>query len=79
MKKGIVLSLSIIVGIVFMLFQVARAASQTDCPACDSFGIQRPQEKKPAPAFTLKGMDGNPVSLTDVKGKPALVVFWATW
>jgi cytochrome c-type biogenesis protein len=34
---------------------------------------------KPAPAFALKDLDGNPVSLADLKGKPVLVTFWATW
>ncbi len=33
----------------------------------------------PAPAFTLKGMDGKVVSLNDLKGKTVVVDFWATW
>jgi len=32
-----------------------------------------------APAFTLKTLDGNPVSLADFKGHPVLISFWATW
>jgi cytochrome oxidase Cu insertion factor (SCO1/SenC/PrrC family) len=84
MKKRIVLSLSIMIGMTIMLIpclQVVRAASpsQPECPSCDSFGIQRYQEKKEAPAFSLKGLDGNHVSLSDSKGKPVLIVFWATW
>jgi cytochrome oxidase Cu insertion factor (SCO1/SenC/PrrC family) len=84
MKKRIVLSLSIMIGMTLMLtpcLQVVRAASpsQPECPSCSSFGVQRPQEKKQAPAFSLKGLDGNPVSLSDFKGKPVLIVFWATW
>ncbi len=84
MKKRIVLSLSIVIGMTTMLIlclQVARAASpsQPECPSCDSFGIQRSQEKKESPAFSLKGLDGKQVSLSDFKGKPVLVVFWATW
>jgi peroxiredoxin len=31
---------------------------------------------KPAPAFTLKGLDGNSVSLADYRGKPVLINFW---
>jgi len=62
-------------------FQAVRAASpsQPECPSCSSFGIQRSQEKKQAPAFSLKGLDGNLVSLIDFRGKPVLVTFWATW
>jgi cytochrome oxidase Cu insertion factor (SCO1/SenC/PrrC family) len=84
MKKRIVLSLSIVIGITIILIlclQVVRAASpsQPEYPSCGSFGIQRFQEKKEAPAFSLKGLDGKQVSLSDFKGKPVLIVFWATW
>jgi cytochrome c-type biogenesis protein len=37
------------------------------------------QVGKPAPAFTLKDIDGHPVSLSGLKGKPVLINFWATW
>jgi thiol-disulfide isomerase/thioredoxin len=34
---------------------------------------------KTAPAFTLKDMNGTPVSLASLKGKVVIVDFWATW
>jgi len=34
---------------------------------------------QPAPVFTLKDVDGNVVSLKDLKGKTVIVDFWATW
>ena len=34
---------------------------------------------KVAPAFTLVALDGRKVSLSDYKGRPVLVNFWATW
>ncbi|MDQ2833819.1 MAG: TlpA family protein disulfide reductase [Acidobacteriota bacterium] len=34
---------------------------------------------KVAPGFTLVGLDGKKVSLSDYKGRPVLVNFWATW
>jgi len=84
MKKRIVLAVSVLIGMTIMLFsclQVVRAASpsQPECPSCDSFGIQRSAERKEAPAFSLKGLDGKQVSLSDFKGKPVFIVFWATW
>jgi peroxiredoxin len=34
---------------------------------------------KVAPDFALEGPDGNPISLSDFKGKYVLVDFWASW
>jgi peroxiredoxin len=84
MKKRIVLLLSIMTGIATLLIpflQVGRAASssQPECPSCNSFGIQRFQEKKEAPAFSLKSLDGKQIALNDFRGKPVLITFWATW
>ncbi len=61
--------------------QGARAASpsQPECPSCNSFGVQRLPKKKEAPAFSLKRLDGKEVSISDFRGKPVLIVFWATW
>jgi cytochrome c biogenesis protein CcmG/thiol:disulfide interchange protein DsbE len=36
-------------------------------------------QRQAAPNFTLKDADGNPVRLTDYRGKVVLVNFWATW
>ncbi len=33
----------------------------------------------PAPDFTVTDMNGNKVKLSDYKGKPVVVNFWATW
>ena len=84
MKGKILFLMSIVMGIATLLIpflQVGRAASpsQPECPSCNSFGIQRFQEKKEAPAFSLKNLDGKPISLSDFKGKPVLITFWATW
>ena len=37
------------------------------------------QAGKPAPSFTLTDIDGHRISLSDLKGKPVLINFWATW
>jgi cytochrome c biogenesis protein CcmG/thiol:disulfide interchange protein DsbE len=36
-------------------------------------------EGDPAPDFTLLDLDGNAVSLSDFRGQPVVVNFWATW
>src|SRR5437588_1816601 len=37
------------------------------------------QVGEPAPAFALTDIDGRRVSLAQLKGKPVLISFWATW
>ena len=34
---------------------------------------------KAAPDFTLQNLEGQSISLNDLKGKPVLINFWATW
>jgi cytochrome oxidase Cu insertion factor (SCO1/SenC/PrrC family) len=33
----------------------------------------------PPPPFTLDGLDGKRVSPAELRGRPALLYFWATW
>ncbi len=47
--------------------------------ALDSFGVQQPQVRKPAPNFSLTGLGGEKVSLTDFRGQLVMLHFWATW
>ena len=37
------------------------------------------RENEPVPDFTLNTLDGQPVRLTDLRGKPVLINFWASW
>ena len=36
-------------------------------------------ERRPAPGFVLKALDGRPVSLMDFRGRALVLSFWATW
>jgi thiol-disulfide isomerase/thioredoxin len=47
-------------------------------PAADDTGMPH-MLGKVAPGFTLATLDGKKVSLSDFKGRPVLVNFWATW
>ncbi|MEM6792715.1 MAG: TlpA disulfide reductase family protein [Acidobacteriota bacterium] len=38
-----------------------------------------PSLPEAAPAFTLKTLEGQPVSLADFKGRTVVLNFWATW
>jgi len=85
MKKGLLFSfLLMMIGVDVFFISILQAegappAVREDCPSCSSFGVQRFPEKKEAPPFSLKALDGKTVSLSDFKGKPVLLVFWATW
>ena len=52
------------------------AAAAPDFAALD---IQRYDQPKPAPAFTLPDLSGRPVRLEDLRGKVVLLFYWATW
>jgi thiol-disulfide isomerase/thioredoxin len=83
MKKKVIL-LTMIIGMTLFIIPLLQsknpsASSPKGSSVCDTFGIQRFEEKKIAPPFTLKGLEGNCIALSDFKGKPILLTFWATW
>jgi cytochrome c biogenesis protein CcmG/thiol:disulfide interchange protein DsbE len=41
--------------------------------------IESPLIGKPAPAFTLRDFDGGAIDFASLRGKPAVVNFWASW
>jgi hypothetical protein len=45
----------------------------------DDLRMIRVEERIDAPDFTLLTTDGNPVRLSDFKGHPVLLNFWASW
>jgi cytochrome oxidase Cu insertion factor (SCO1/SenC/PrrC family) len=38
-----------------------------------------PAGRTPAPAFSLKTIEGKTAALADYRGRPVLLYFWATW
>jgi thiol-disulfide isomerase/thioredoxin len=55
----------------------AGSAESADSQTPEAEAMQ--MRGKAAPAFTLATLDGKKVSLSDYKGRPILVNFWATW
>lgn len=47
--------------------------------AMAALGVPQPAVNHLAPALTLPNMDGEMVSLADLRGQPVIVNFWATW
>jgi hypothetical protein len=61
---------------VLALLLPLTAVAAPDFAALD---IQRYDQPKPAPAFTLPDLAGRPVRLEDRRGKVVLLFYWATW
>lgn len=47
--------------------------------ACSALAGPQPVVGSPAPDFTLPGLDGEQVRLSDLRGQRVLLNFWATW
>lgn len=65
LQRAILISL-----LLLPLWAIAASPPQTLTPI---------KTQPPAPDFSLQDMDGNPVRLSDLRGKPVIVNFWATW
>jgi thiol-disulfide isomerase/thioredoxin len=59
--------------------KVQLIPGQSATPGNTVEGEAPKMQGKPAPGFTLETLDGKKVSLSDYKGRPVLVNFWATW
>ena len=62
--------------------QLADQKPQTTQTASDSSSdnsSEQSAEKIVAPDFTVYDIDGNPIHLSDFKGKPVVLNFWASW
>ena len=46
---------------------------------CVSASLSAQAPGDTAPAFTLKTLDGDSVSLSDFRGHPVMINFWGTW
>ncbi len=63
------------VGAVMLAVPLASTAS----PSGSVLHIGSPLLDKPAPDITLMTTDGRTVSLSDYRGRPVIVNFWASW
>lgn len=71
-KKWILkLSLSLVLGVLFLIIQTVHADLSTDLIKLD--------HKPVAPTFSLPDMQDQQRELSDYLGKPVIISFWATW
>ncbi len=58
-----------------LMFSFANCTSQDSATR----GRESVLIERPAPDFTLRDLKGNQVSLSDFRGQPVVLNFWATW
>lgn len=71
-KSIILIALFIVGAAVIILMQTRNSSFGPMAPS-------GPGKGAPAPNFSLRGLDGKTVSLTDFRGKVVLLNIWATW
>lgn len=75
-----ILAAAFLVGIGLAFFILSsNSASNNGMIAIPTSNRTLVREGMPAPQFTLNTLDGKPVALADLKGKPVMVNFWASW
>lgn len=74
-----------LLAIVIGLMLIAGPAFLSSLPAAPKPALQSgmqsgmPQEGQPIPDFDLPTLDGRRVRLSELRGSPVLINFWATW
>jgi peroxiredoxin len=67
------------VGLAVLILGSNSAIQQGSLPVIPTSSRALLREGLPAPQFTLNTFDGQPVALADLKGKPTMINFWASW
>ena len=68
-----------IITAVLIIFSAGFGILLSACAGSGAASEYGPEIGKMAPDFTLNGLAGQEVSLSDLRGKPVLLNFWASW
>lgn len=86
-KLKVIIALTAFVAFIIAASVAYSALSKRVAPPDELSVIESPgtvsggeaAERSPAPDFTVIDADGNSVKLSDMKGKPVVLNFWASW
>jgi len=83
LRLGVLIGVVVLIGAATVLVQRGGRASDGGQRAGGTgtgvLDARAPAKGEPAPDFALPDLDGTVVRLSDLRGKPVLVNFWATW
>jgi peroxiredoxin len=81
-KAILAVALLLVFGAILINYSTGKQSAETRTAAARGGTTSRrvgTQVGNPAPDFQLPKMDGAPISLADLRGKPAVIVFWNSW
>jgi cytochrome c biogenesis protein CcmG/thiol:disulfide interchange protein DsbE len=70
---------AIIVGLVWFFDTPGNAATSQTITLTAAASGPPPRVGKEAPNFQVQGLDGKTLQLSDFRGRPVWITFWATW
>jgi peroxiredoxin len=75
---GTLIVAALIIGVVWFIQRPGEVTSQAITLTASATG-PAPRLDQPAPPFDLRTLDGQTVDLSDYRGKPVWISFWASW
>jgi thiol-disulfide isomerase/thioredoxin len=73
---ALVVAAVVVAGMLYFGFHMARHSPSAQLA---DQGFSPLKKSSPAPDFTLESLDGQKLTLSDLRGKAVLLNFWATW
>jgi peroxiredoxin len=76
---ALLLGAVILGGVVLLERGKDQSGTVTQISALGAAGTQAPRVGQSAPDFRVAGPDGQPISLSQFRGRPVWINFWASW